>query len=267
MTYSLLARPEGQLACDVTGTDGPLVICVPGMGELRQSYRLLAPLLVGQGCRVVTLDIRGHGDSDATFSSYDDVALAGDVLALVDDLGEPAFLVGNSMGAGACVIAAAEAPAKVRGLALLGPFVRDPRGGAVTKLLFRILMTKPWGPAAFLSYYPQWLPGQKPADYEEHKARVRNNLRRRGHWRAFKQTTRTSHAPAERRLADVRVPAVVVMGAADVDWKDPAAEAAWIGEQLHANVVLVPDVGHYPQAQAPEITAAAIAELVEGARA
>ena len=153
------------------------------------------------------------------------------------------------------MIAAADAPAKVKGLALLGPFVRDPQGGAVIKLLFRVLLTKPWGPAAFMSYYPQWLPGTKPADYEEHKARVRENLRRPGHWQALVQTTRTSHAPAERRLSEVQAPAVVVMGTADVDWKDPAEEAEWIGEQLHADVVLVPDVGHYPQAQAPEVTA------------
>jgi len=46
MTYSQLQRPEGRLAYEVTGTSGPLVICVPGMGELRQSYRLLTPLLV-----------------------------------------------------------------------------------------------------------------------------------------------------------------------------------------------------------------------------
>ena len=263
MTYNQLERPEGRLAYEVAGTSGPLVICVPGMGELRQSYRLLTPLLVAEGCRVVTLDIRGHGDSDATFGSYDDVALASDILALVDELGEPAFLVGNSMGAGASVIAAADAPEKVKGLALLGPFVRNPQGGAVIKLLFRVLLTKPWGPAAFMSYYPQWLPGTKPADYEEHKARVRENLRRPGHWHALVQTTRTSHAPAESRLSEVQAPAVVVMGAADVDWKDPAKEAEWIGEQLNADVVLVPDVGHYPQAQAPEATTAAVVRLVD----
>ena len=114
-----------------------------------------------------------------------------------------------------------------------------------------------------MSYYPQWLPGTKPADYEEHKARVRENLRRPGHWQALVQTTRTSHAPAESRLSEVQAPAVVVMGAADVDWKDPAKEAEWIGEQLNADVVLVPDVGHYPQAQAPEVTAAAVVRLVD----
>ena len=263
MTISYVHRPEGRLAFDLIGTSGPLVICVPGMGELRQSYRLLAPLLVEQGCRVVTLDIRGHGDSDASFTAYDDVALAGDIVALIEMLGEPVFLIGNSMGAGAAVIAAADAPAKINGLALLGPFVRDPPGGVVAKLLFRILLSKPWGPAAFLAYYPQWLPGTKPAGYDEHLARVRENLRRPGHWKALVQTTRTSHAPAERRLSDVQTPAIVVMGAADVDWKDPAAEAAWIGEQLRAEVVIVPDVGHYPQAQAPEVTAGAVARLID----
>ena len=263
MNYNQLQRPEGRLAYEVAGSTGPLVICVPGMGELRQSYRHLVPLLVEQGFRVATMDLRGHGDSDATFSAYDDSALAGDILALVDELGEPAFLVGNSMGAGAAAIAAADAPEQVRGLALLGPFVRNPPISALGTLLFRVLMTKPWGPAAFLAYYPQWLPGTKPADYAEHRARVRENLRRPGHWRAFVQTTRTTHAPAERRLPEVRAAAVVVMGAADIDWKDPAAEAAWIGEQLKAEVVMVPDVGHYPQAQAPAVTANAIVRLVD----
>ena len=263
MNYEKLHRPEGRLAYEVAGSTGPLAICVPGMGELRQSYRHLVPLLVEQGMRVVTMDLRGHGDSDATFSAYDDVALASDLLALLDELAEPAYLMGNSMGAGAAVIAAADAPEGVSGLALLGPFVRNPPTGALGKLLFRILMTKPWGPAAFLSYYPQWLPGTKPADYAEHRALVRENLRRPGHWRAFVATTRTTHAPAERRLPEVRAAAVVVMGAADVDWKDPAAEAAWIGEWLGAEVVMAPGVGHYPQAQAPDLVAGAVRRLAQ----
>ena len=262
-TSKFLPRPEGRLAYEVTGTEGPLVICVPGMGELRQTYRLLAPILVRRGCRVVAMDIRGHGDSDATFTSYDDVALAGDILALIDELGAPAFVVGNSMGAGAGVIAAADAPAKVSGLALLGPFVRDPEGGALQKLLFRILLTKPWGPAAFMSYYPQWLPGAKPEGYAEHKTRVRENLGRSGHRKAFVRTTRTSHTPAQQRLGEIKTPTVVVMGAADVDWKDPSAEAEWIGDKLRAEVVMVPEVGHFPQVQAPEVTAAAVTRLID----
>lgn len=261
-TSKYLQRPEGRIAYDLTGDTGPLVVCIPAMGELRQSYRFLVPELVARGYRVATMDLRGHGDSDATFGAYDDVALAGDVLALTAELGGQAFIVGNSMGAGAAVIAAADAPEEVRGLALLGPFVRD-TGGRAKRLLFRVLMTRPWGPAAFMAYYPQWLPGTRPPDHDEHTARVRENLRRPGHARALVRTTRTSHAPAERRLPEVQAPAVVVMGSADVDWDDPAAEAAWVGEELGAEVVMVPDVGHYPQVQAVSVTADAVARLVD----
>jgi pimeloyl-ACP methyl ester carboxylesterase len=271
MTTSCLQRPEGRIAYDLTGpAEGALVVCLPAMGELRSSYRLLVPLLVERGYRVACLDLRGHGDSDATFDSYDDEALASDALALVDEVGGPAYLVGNSMGAGAAVIAAAERPAAVLGLALVGPFVRNPPVGPLGTLLFRLTLTKPWGPAAYLSYYPRWTPGTRPEGYDEHRDAVAENLRRPGHWKAFVQTTRTSHAPAEARLGDVTAPTVIVMGADDVDWKDPAAEAREIGEALRADVlagvVVVPGVGHYPQAQAPTVVADAVDRLARSPR-
>src|SRR3954463_7847098 len=100
-----LERPEGRIGYDVTG-DGPLVVCLPGMGELRSSYRFTVPALVAAGFRVATMDLRGHGDSDATFTAYDDVAAGQDALALVEHLGGPAVLVGNSMAAGGAVWAA-----------------------------------------------------------------------------------------------------------------------------------------------------------------
>jgi pimeloyl-ACP methyl ester carboxylesterase len=256
-TSHYLPRPDGRLAYDVTGS-GPLVVCLPAMGELRSSYRHLVPLLVDRGYRVACLDLRGHGDSDATFGSYDDEALASDALALVDELGAPAYVVGNSMGAGAAVIAAAERPDAVSGLVLVGPFVRNPPGSGLATAMFRIALTRPWGPWAFRSYYPKWTPGVRPEGYDEHAAAVTENLRRPGHWKAFVATTRTTHAPAEARLGDVRAPAAVVMGTDDVDWKDPAAEARWVGERLDAPVVMAPGVGHYPQAQAPGLVADAL---------
>ncbi len=44
---------------------------VPGMGDLRAGYRFLAPALRAAGYRVACTDLRGHGDSDATFASRD----------------------------------------------------------------------------------------------------------------------------------------------------------------------------------------------------
>lgn len=87
-----LSRPEGRIGYDVAG-DGPLVVLVPGMGDLRAAYRFLAPALRARGYRVACTDLRGHGDSDATFSSYGDEETAADVVALITELGGPAVIV------------------------------------------------------------------------------------------------------------------------------------------------------------------------------
>lgn len=138
-----LDRDEGRIAYNVTG-DGPLVVAVPGMGDLRSTYRHLVPALVAAGFRVAAMDLRGHGDSDATFTAHDDEAAASDVLALVEHLGGPAILVGNSMGAGAVTLVAAQRPDLATGLVLIGPFVRNPTTGAATLLMFRAMMGGPW---------------------------------------------------------------------------------------------------------------------------
>ena len=45
-------RPEGSVAYDDRG-EGPLVVAVPSLGDLRQEYRFLTPRLVDAGYRVV----------------------------------------------------------------------------------------------------------------------------------------------------------------------------------------------------------------------
>jgi pimeloyl-ACP methyl ester carboxylesterase len=259
-----LQRPEGRIAYDVEG-EGPLVVCAPGMGDLRSVYRFLARDLVAAGYRVATMDLRGHGDSDATFSAYDDVAAGTDLLELVRHLGGPAVLVGNSMGAGAAVWAAAEAPEAVAGLVLIGPFVRQVPVGLAARLAFRLALVRPWGPAAWTAYHGKLYPGRPPADLAEHRARIRESLRRPSHWRAFVATSHTSHAPAEARLGRVRAPALVVMGERDPDFPDPAAEARLIAVRVGGEVVMVPGAGHYPQAEYPEVVSPAVVGFLAGA--
>jgi len=256
MTISFLDRNDGRISFDSIG-DGPLVVCLPGMGDLRSSYRHVAPAIAAAGYRVVTADLRGHGDSDTSFSSYDDEAAASDLIALVERLGGRATLVGNSMAAGASVIAAATRPELVSGLVLLGPFVRNPPMNAVATVLMRALfgalMAPPWAAAVWKSYYPSLNAGQKPADFAEYIASVSDAMKRPGHAAAFSKTTRTNHDPAEAVVASVTAPALVLMGSLDPDFKDPAAEAAWIGEHLNAEIVMVPEAGHYPQSQRPDV--------------
>lgn len=256
-----LELPEGRIAYDVIG-DGPLIVCIPGMGDLRSTFRFLSPALVEAGFRVAAMDLRGHGDSDAAFSSYDDVAAATDVLALVSHLGGPALLVGNSMGAGAVVWASAERPDLIAGIALIGPFVRNPPGGAWMRPLFAAMLARPWGPAALRAWLPKLYAGRLPADHSEHVDAMLASATRPGRWKAFQRTARTSHAPVEARLGEVHTPALIVMGDRDPDFKDPAAEAAWIAAQISGDVVLVPEAAHYPQAQRPDLVNPAVVGFI-----
>jgi pimeloyl-ACP methyl ester carboxylesterase len=262
-TTRFLDRPDGRISYDVDG-HGPLVVLVPGMGDLRAAYRFLAPVLRQAGYRVACTDLRGHGGSDTTFTSYGDEETAGDVSALIEELGGPAVIVGNSMGAGAAVLVAAERPDLVAGQVLVGPFVRNGRVGAVQRVILRLAMARPWAAASWKMYLPKLYAGRRPDDFEQYRDQVVANLHRPGYARAFSLTTRTNHDPAEARLAHVSRTTMVVMGELDPDFPDPATEADWIATVLDGEVVMVPDAGHYPQSQQPEITGGAVLRFLAG---
>src|SRR4051794_41921139 len=105
---------DQRIAYDVTG-EGPLVVLSHGMGDTRNSYRFLAPLLVEAGYRVARVDLRGSGESSVGWGSYTRTDTAADLLAAVRHLGGPAVLVGQSFAGGAGAPAPAPAPPPGRG--------------------------------------------------------------------------------------------------------------------------------------------------------
>ncbi|WP_213284408.1 alpha/beta fold hydrolase [Cellulomonas hominis] len=262
-----LQRPEGLVAYDDAGT-GPLVVAVPGMGDLRSTYDELRAALLDAGYRVVTTDLRGHGDSDAGFRTHGDEATAGDVAALVEHLGAgPAVLVGNSMGASAAAVVAADRPELVRALVLISPFLRDAPGGAAKRALLgvvlRVMLAAPWGARAWAAYYGVLNKGTRSPRLAAHTAAIRASLRRPGYLGAFRRLALgLTHAVVEPRVARIQAPALAVVGALDPDWTDPAAELAWIASVVDARTLLVADAGHYPQHQTPDVVSAAVLGLL-----
>lgn len=253
---------EGRVGYDIQGS-GRLVVLVPGMGDLRSTYRFLVPALVASGHTAVTMDLRGHGDSDTTFSNYGDAPTAGDIVALLHQLG-PAVIIGNSMSAGAAVIVAADHPDLVHGLVLVGPFVRQPASdSALSRLFFRVLMAPLWAAAVWRAYQPKLYAGRLPDDFAAHRDEIVRSIRRPGYARTFSLTTRTSHVQAGASLDRVDTPTLVVMGENDPDFKDPKAEAEWIAGTLNGRAVVVGDAGHYPHSQQPEQVALAITDFLK----
>jgi pimeloyl-ACP methyl ester carboxylesterase len=160
-----LTRPDGTLAYTVAGS-GPLVVLLPGLGQLRSAYRHLVPELSARGYRAVALDLRGHGDSSVGWPGYGADAMGPDVVALIEALGGPALLVGNSYGAGPAVWAAAERPDLVAGVVLTGPFVRPQRTPWLLRAAMRVLFGGPWRVAAWDAFTNGLLKAGRPDDQE-----------------------------------------------------------------------------------------------------
>lgn len=272
MNTRFLNIENGRLAYDDAGA-GPLVICAPGMGDVRGEYRFLAPQLAAAGYRVASVDVRGHGETSERWPDYSVGAIGADLLALIQHLDAgPAVIVGTSMAAAAAVWAAAEAPERVAGLVLVGPFVRgvntwqDRLMSGGLQLLFGALFARPWGPGRWARYYAGLYPTRRPADLDDYCAALRANLAAPGRLEALHAMLRAPKNAAEARLPRVAAPALVVMGTKDPDFKDPAAEAGWVAQQVRGTVRLIPGAGHYPHAEMPEIVGPVVLGFLESLR-
>lgn len=263
MTTLLLENDGGKIAYDVRGS-GPLVVCVPGLGDVRGEYRFLAAQLERAGLRVATMDVRGHGETSV---DWEDVSVAGvgrDILALIRTLqAGPAVVVGTSMGAGAAVWTAAQAPELVRGLVLIGPFVHGETSLA-SRIMYAALFARPWGPAMWLKYFATLYPSRKPDDFAQYTAALKANLQQPGRLEVLQRMMTASKAASGARLKDVSAPTLVLMGSKDPDFKDPEGEARWVVEQLRgggaaAEYRMVTGAGHYPHAEMPELVGEQVA--------
>lgn len=263
MTPKTLNRPEGTLAFDDSEGTGELVILLPGAGDIRSEYRFLAPKLIAAGYRMVSLDLRGHGDSSADFSDYGVSATASDILALIDSLDAgTAIVIGTSFSPAAALWAAAEAPEKIKKLVLISAHITD--SSAFQNLLLDTLLRGPWKARLWEMFYKGWYPSQKPADIEDYSQKLRASMSHPQKARAARETLTASRAGLDARLAKVKTPSLVIMGGKDNHFKDPEEEAKFIASKVSGHVKIIEGAGHYPHAEMPDKVAPLILNFLEG---
>lgn len=254
---------EGRVAYDDTGGNGPLLVAIPGMGDLRSEYRALRPLLRQAGYRVVTMDIRGHGETTARWDDYSARAVGRDALALIDHLNAgPAVILGNSFAAGSALWAAHDAPARVRAVVLLGPVVRDGQPSWFARTAVAVGLGGPWRVPFWMTFWNSLFPSHKPADHAEAKAALAANLREPGRMDALRTMIDLPKADTAALVARSRVPALVVMGTQDPDFPNPVAEARWLGGALGTEPLIVEGAGHYPHLEMPQRVAPALLDFL-----
>lgn len=96
--------------------DGPLVVLLHGGFQTRGSWRTAVTQLSGEGFSVLSYDLRGHGESGRSPDGAYRVGLhADDLRALLEEVGEPAALVGASLGGAASLVTAGDPSPAVRG--------------------------------------------------------------------------------------------------------------------------------------------------------
>lgn len=125
-----LKIPVGDvaLAADAFGDPAdPPVVVLHGGGQTRHSWGATARDLGSSGWYAVTVDLRGHGESDwSPDHGYGLDRFAGDVIRVAEYLGRPPVLIGASLGGNASLAALGHSPELALGLVLVdvSPFLQ-----------------------------------------------------------------------------------------------------------------------------------------------
>ncbi|MGV1009540.1 MAG: alpha/beta fold hydrolase [Dermatophilaceae bacterium] len=267
----LLGAGGLTLAADEWGQpDHQTVLLLHGGGQTRHSWKKAGQALSRYGLHVVTLDLRGHGDSDwSAAGDYGVAVCAEDALGVMRQVGTPTVLVGASLGGLTSLMVVDLAPELVTALVLVDIVVRYQPEGADR---IRDFMTG--APRGFASL-------QEAADavaaYLPHRARpeavhgLRKNLRWRDgrwHWHwdpawfapSVVEATNATMARLDEAARRVQVPTLLLHGAHS-DIVNQEGVEHFRGLVPHAEVLELANAAHTAAADDNDAFVAAVVEM------
>jgi non-heme chloroperoxidase len=246
---------------------GQAVVLISGFGLDHQLWDRQVRILAERGHRVVCVTQRGHGLSDHPLKGYDIDTLTADLIAALDKCGiSGATVVGHSFGGQVAFHAAAVSPERVSRLVLVGSnAVRASRGPGF-----------PFGAP------PEPMLEAMIADEEEDRVAARYRTIQSGFgnepdsrvvdWlvRCSLQMPSWAAVPCYRSLLTtdllsdvprVTQPVLQIIGKGDP--VQSAKGARWLQQQLpDAQLVEIPDCGHYPMLEAADAFDAALTKFL-----
>ena len=250
-------RGSGGLRLVATGRgprEGPIVVLLHGGGQTRQSWGGTAERLADSGRYAITLDLRGHGESDwCPDGRYRVADFRDDLAAVLARLPRPAVLVGASLGGLTSLLYAESCDmSRVRGVVLVDVAARVESEGALRIGNWMVSTSDGFDSldavaAAIQAYTPQrkrtWTPESLLRVVREHP-----DGRYRWHWDPKFMSESgprevADHARLHRAAATLTVPTLLVRGReSDVISLDGVREFQQVVP--HAEFVDVSGAGH-----------------------
>jgi pimeloyl-ACP methyl ester carboxylesterase len=269
--------------------DAPVVVGVHGLGGSAVNWTAVAPMVTDR-CRLLAPDLAGHGLTRPMGRGTAVAANRALLHRFVESIASgPVILMGNSMGGMISLLEAASAPARVAGLILVDaalpmvPALPDPTVAALfaayaTPLLGGMVMDRRrrLSPEALVAATLSLCcvdVSRVPADViAQHVAVARRRVEFTDVDRAFLAAARSVVAtagylggrPYRRAIRSIAAPVLLLHGARDRLVPLAAARAA-ARRNPSWSLVVLPDVGHVPQLEAPRVTATAILDWLDSA--
>jgi len=243
-----------KLVADEYGERGRFpVILLHGGGQTRHAWGGTGRALADAGFHAIVVDQRGHGESDwSPDGSYGLDSFAGDLLAVVERLEQPAAVVGASLGGLAAMIASEDAQDRLAAIVLVDIAHRLELAGVMRIIAFMTARSEQGfasldevadAIAAFVPHRP------RPKDLSglSKNLRLCDDGRYRWHWDPSFLAPHNSPVDMAARLRaaveGLRVPTLLVRGQmSDVLSEEVAAEFQELAP--HAEYVDVASAAH-----------------------
>ena len=257
--------------------DAPPVVLIHGVSATNASMLPLIPALSDR-FHVLAPDLPGHGGTEATRRPHG-AEYFGNWLTefLRETCGQPAVLVGNSLGGRAALQAALNSPEEVRGLVLLCPAMAFrrlrqlvPIVRLVSDRFAAVPLPIPHGVLVrglrALFADPSRLPDAwYDAAVDEFVRVMRVRANRLAVFSSLRNIYLDRPFGADgfwERLPQLQPPALFLWGARDV--LVPASYSRWVAEALpHGKSIVLEDCGHAPQFEMPEMTSKLIRDFLD----
>jgi pimeloyl-ACP methyl ester carboxylesterase len=263
-----------RIGYDDSGGPGTPVVLLHGFPLDRGVWDEQMPALGAM--RVIRVDLRGCGESEPSDGPALMEVLAADVAGVLDALQvERAALAGHSIGGYVALAFFRMFAERASGLALVASHVAEDAGAnpnadpaqrelaAGRNALARRLETEGSMDAVIESYLPRYFAPRVYGDRPELVERARAMMARQNPG-GCAQLVRGMQQRLDSHdlLEDIDVPALVIAGGAD-SYLDARTLRETASAIRGAEFVLLEDVGHLPQWEAPERTADALAAFAQ----